>query len=237
MLITTFGLRRSGNHLVRRWVSPEPATAHVFVRGISCSRPHPARFLDDVDSGVHTLGVEDGTYRDIAGDDQLSEIITKTHRFINVVRDPINTLASYIQASRQAPSKRGRHLREDCLSLGIVGPIATISHRFPCFLETPPDGRIVLYEKFIASAEYREDLARWLCIDPCEDAFRTVSHQLGGSSFSGSRVPTIEEATNRWRLFKDDPYYLWYLQSPGLLSSREQLYGPLPPELEERIHG
>ena len=228
MLITTFGNRRVGNHLIRRWISPNfSKPTHIFLNQHQRVRPVTEPPLDE----VATLGVEDGTYRDLLYKDDCNSILRASTHYIHIIRDPINSLASALKATHKFRSQHSS-------ILGAPSPTILIPAKFSSFLETPPEGHLVIYEKFLASKEYRDNLATSLGIRPYESELDKLSPQLGGSSFTGFTVPANQMPVNeRWKECIDDPTYLWYLRYPGLLEARESVYGPLPTALQERLNG
>lgn len=239
MIITTFGLRRVGNHLIRRWINPSNSSRHhVFLNGIGQTR----HLNVPMDEGVVTVGVEDGSYRQAALQDRMTPLLSVSAKLVHVVRDPINSIASQFRLTKNSrgpnPIPRQQPFQEQRRAplLGVPSPIILQSMLFADFTETPPGGRVVIYEHFLESYQYRNDLAQYLEIDPHEEQLFYHSRELGGSSFTGNTVPPEEMPVNeRWLSFVDDPEYLWYLKYPGLLEAREKVYGPLPPELEEAL--
>ena len=226
MLITVFGCRRVGASLIRRWISDRGIRPWCFSL---LSRRRLPPITDPALDQVRTLGLEDGTYRSVLSTGLYGDLLKSTDAFVSVVRDPINSLASVLQLGREAhdPEKPVLPARANSLILPML---------FEDFLEIPPGGHLVIYERFIASREYRDALAADLGIEPNESALDTY---WGGRSLFGENLSAPSElaVNERWKEAMDDPMYLWYLRYPGLLEARETIYGPLPPELKERLDG
>lgn len=201
-----WGLKRSGIHLVANWlyanhggaakealtsVDVHPALADGFedpATGVAffnnCGRFHCRRFeLGDLTPAdfeqaarrhrVALFGIEDCSLRfawRTAGLDRSASVL--------VLRDPLNNIASRLEAGRTRPELF--RVDEEYVDLLDAYCREFLGHTAGL------DGKTTIsYDRFVADRSYRDEAAAALGL-PNEDAISEVSSYGGGSSFGGA---------------------------------------------------
>lgn len=249
MAILLFGAKRSGNHLVRAWLGDEfnqdlaSRNSHIFnIKGFGrlASSLKRANGL----SNFPIIGVEDLSYTDmvnffIGSSAKDLEVLEKLQeelvdQIIHLIRDPINVLASILAILKSDKPEYNRLKMQP----GFMSPL-NLLEVFPKLVEEHDNVLQIKYEDFISSEEYRRSIEAQLPLGfQGDDSVLDTQHKPLKSSFTDSEEVTDEDRKSmkaRWKNFIDDPEYLWYLKYPGLLETREKVYGPLPGELQEAL--
>lgn len=243
MRLGVAGIRRSGNHSTFTWLlyhfnsmvfynnHPFPGEGRgnreFYVRHGDLMI-EAARKADYVDNKLLT---PDG---EIYGMEnyEIDQIIRKHFekdfdKVIIILRDPINNLASLMRY-------KGRllHLREFS---GLWKSYATEVMRGGIDFMMA-----LIYDRWFTHADYRRDIEIKLGLPVNDYGMSKVHHMGHGSSFDKMRFQNNAqqmEVLSRWRQCLDDQLFLRILKDEELLSIRQQIFGPLPEELERAIDG
>lgn len=257
-IIRVLALRRSGHHAVLNWVRLHQEGRHVLLNDCRpgknpfshCSVANSIvkgfwgehHYLDwDAEAagrhakkGTLIYNFEDQDLRDPrfsldggAEENWLGECGDRADLLI--LRDPFNLFASKLRWAR------GRHLAPSIESLGSLPDLWKIYARE--FLgETAhlSDTVTISYNEWFISREYRDDLGRRLGFVNRDGGLQEIARwgpSTWGDSFDGLRHDGAAQAMKvleRWREYRDDPFYASMFRDPDVAYLSGQIFGELP---------
>ena len=239
-LMTSFGLQRSGQHLVIDWICRGiKDVVHLnhcrFTRkGITkVLTPLTGRRVIYRDGGKDDSGVQGRDKLKTSLPAELPETLfysvesvsLKSGSFKNllkkfrpltivIVRDPANWLASSL-AHGQAKATLSKNIQ--VLKEYLQFSLDAIS-------ENEPDCLSIDYTKFIASENYRNRLASRLGVTEVEEAEKALTSTPdfgGGSSFGKTETTTT---LCRWMKYQDNPFFRSALADAHLIELAHQFF-------------
>lgn len=245
-IIKTFGLKRSGQHLVIEWISRGLVNVihlnhcRFFRSGFSyVLTPFAGRRVIYSDGIVNDSGIQGRdnlnsslpsepyqnllySIEDISLNDPMIQKLDESFsaKTILILRDPANWLASSLQ--RKKSSKQYLLKTRDILIEYLEQATLVKSYtRGQCIA--------INYNKFIVDRRYREQLAQRLGLVSFENAEQAMKHTPsfgGGSSFkeNSQNNNTLE----RWKHFQDDSFFRRTLNNKRLIDLSIEFFGMFP---------
>ena len=245
-IIRTFGLQRSGQHLVIEWISRGlidvihlnhcrfyPSGLSLVLKPVTGRRVIYSEGTVD-DSGIQgrnnfqsslpsksyrnlLYSLEDVSLKDVMIQKLDQLFKTKT---VLILRDPVNWLASSIQHNR---SSKEALLRKRNILIEYLEQ-ATLTKKY-----IKNNFVAINYNKFTIDPKYRQRIAEKLNLVSFEDAEKALNHT---SDFGqGSSFKNLSNANNtleRWKLFQDDPFFRYALKNQNLIDLSIDFFGNVP---------
>ncbi|NET10164.1 MAG: hypothetical protein F6K16_36790 [Symploca sp. SIO2B6] len=166
-------------------------------------------------------------------DQSINQYIGMSQTRMNIVmlRDPFNLFASLLQSEMM---KRTTESSQKYIQLFKDYATTFLSHESISTDSTAPS-ILINYNSWVANAEYRTKVSQQLGLLPsAQNVFQKVSTRGGGSSFDQttySRNASQMKVFERWKGFKDDPFYLNLFKDDELVDLSNQIFGAIAPEI------
>lgn len=245
-ILRTFGLQRSGQHLVIEWISRGLINAihlnhcRFYPSGFSLVlTPITGRRVIYSKDAVNDSGIQGRenfqsslppasyynllySLEDVSLRDEMIQKLDRSFRSktVLILRDPANWLASSIQHNRS--SKENLLSKRNILIEYLEQATLVKNHVRSNFVA-------INYNKFTIDHKYRKHIAERLNIVSFENAEKALNHipNFGkGSSFSTSH--NINNTLERWKLFQNDPFFRYVLQDQYLVDLSTKFFGRVP---------
>lgn len=211
-MIAVVGMRRSGTHAIGAWIASMAGTEfQAEWNGV-----------DEVDSGVVGLLWDGASIKGVR--DRIIRCLARLQpsRIVIVLREPRNHLASLFKSARITGGRRWAWEWKE-LARSAMGEPGS-------FLDGIHAKRVVLFDRWVADAQYRADFAAELRLSESEEsekARQTV--QWPGSSFQkGESDAEKLDVLGRAGSLRDKAMYQVILRMNGVPEIAQRIFGPWP---------
>lgn len=232
-----FGLRRSGNHVFIKWLLSQTTASFCFFNNANLDnlfhRKPDESNASCRDADALIFSFEDRDLDLAMKPEWLTHNGISEVRCIDIImaRDPLDLFASRLKGGMRAPLFF-TGLTIPLLYDQYLEKIAAIG---PGNDENNSNNRLaVLFEPFLESAAYREQLRIQLQLGGGVEKMETVDTRYGGgSSFrrGSKKPPTVDELKNRWKGAKGDPVFRHWVASLNRVDLYGQIFNPHPERL------